>query len=52
MVFFCLLPARKWEKVSKCHLRSKTTTERVKINETWYKGCGICVKYCPKKDND
>ncbi|RJX24670.1 MAG: 4Fe-4S dicluster domain-containing protein [Dethiobacter sp.] len=29
--------------------KSRTTIERVKINEAWCKGCGICVEYCPKK---
>jgi len=24
-------------------------TERIRINRSWCKGCGICVAFCPKK---
>ncbi|HCJ56801.1 hypothetical protein SDC9_97451 [bioreactor metagenome] len=28
---------------------NETVTEKLTINENWCKGCGICVKFCPKK---
>ena len=25
-----------------------TVTKRLRINQAWCKGCGICVAFCPK----
>lgn len=28
---------------------SKRTLKEHRINRSWCKGCGICVRFCPKK---
>ena len=30
---------------------NETVTEKLAVNENWCKGCGICVKFCPKCTN-
>ncbi|SHI93677.1 4Fe-4S dicluster domain-containing protein [Lutispora thermophila] len=27
---------------------NETVTDKLVVNENWCKGCGICVKFCPK----